>query len=63
MSKLNAIEIKAFVPARDFALSKRFYADLGFSVAWSNDDLPTCVVATAVSCCKISIIRSTLATS
>jgi uncharacterized glyoxalase superfamily protein PhnB len=39
MSKLNAIEIKAFVPARDFALSKQFYAELGFTVAWSNDDL------------------------
>lgn len=30
MSSLQAIEIKAFVPARDFALSQRFYADLGF---------------------------------
>jgi hypothetical protein len=27
---LKAIELKAFVPAKDFALSKRFYADLGF---------------------------------
>lgn len=27
---LRATEIKAFVPARDFALSQRFYADLGF---------------------------------
>lgn len=26
-----SIELKAFVPARDFALSKRFYADLGFT--------------------------------
>jgi hypothetical protein len=25
-------EIKAFVPARDFALSKRFYQDLGFTL-------------------------------
>lgn len=30
MSHLTATEIKAFVPAKDFALSKRFYADLGF---------------------------------
>ena len=36
---LEAIEIKAFVPARDFELSKRFYADLGFSIPWSGDDL------------------------
>lgn len=27
---LASVELKAFVPARDFALSKRFYADLGF---------------------------------
>ena len=27
---LSAIELKPFVPARDFALSRRFYADLGF---------------------------------
>ena len=28
---LRATEIKAFVPAKDFALSKRFFADLGFT--------------------------------
>jgi predicted lactoylglutathione lyase len=36
MGDLNAVEIKAFVPARDFALSKDFYEDLGFTVAWSG---------------------------
>ena len=39
MGNLAAVEIKAFVPARDFGLSKRFYQDLGFTVAWSDDDL------------------------
>jgi len=39
MSELNVIEIKAFVPARNFALSKQFYQDLGFTVAWSDKDL------------------------
>lgn len=33
MSNLNTIEIKAFVPAKDFELSKRFYIDLGFTKA------------------------------
>lgn len=33
MSDLRITEIKAFVPARDYALSKRFYADLGFTMA------------------------------
>jgi uncharacterized glyoxalase superfamily protein PhnB len=27
---LRAVEIKAFVPSKDFELSKRFYLDLGF---------------------------------
>lgn len=30
---LNAVEIKAFVPAKDFALSKAFYQDVGFILA------------------------------
>lgn len=39
MRNMNTIEAKAFVPSRDFALSKRFYQDLGFDVAWSSEDL------------------------
>ena len=31
--------IRAFVPAQDFALSKRFYADLGFELGFENDQL------------------------
>jgi uncharacterized glyoxalase superfamily protein PhnB len=30
MANLASIELKAFVPAKDFELSKRFYLDLGF---------------------------------
>lgn len=29
----NVVEIKAFVPARDFAVSKNFYRDIGFTMA------------------------------
>ncbi len=36
---LAAVEIKAFVPAADFELSKRFYLDLGFEIPWSSEDL------------------------
>lgn len=39
MRNMTTIEAKAFVPARDFALSKKFYQDLGFEVAWSSEDL------------------------
>jgi len=31
MVNLNTVELKAFIPSKDFTLSKRFYADLGFS--------------------------------
>jgi uncharacterized glyoxalase superfamily protein PhnB len=33
VANLRAIEIKAFVPAKDFELSKRFYEELGFTKA------------------------------
>jgi len=33
MSNLNAVELKVFVPSKDFALSKQFYQDLGFTLA------------------------------
>jgi catechol 2,3-dioxygenase-like lactoylglutathione lyase family enzyme len=39
MRNMTTIEAKAFVPSRDFALSKRFYQDLGFDLAWSSEDL------------------------
>src|SRR5262245_34188168 len=39
MGDMATVEAKAFVPARDFELSKRFYQDLGFELAWSSDDL------------------------
>jgi catechol 2,3-dioxygenase-like lactoylglutathione lyase family enzyme len=39
MSDMTTIEAKAYVPAKDFALSKRFYQDLGFDLVWSSDDL------------------------
>ena len=34
---LSVTEIKAFVPARDFARSKQFYKDLGFTMASDGD--------------------------
>jgi uncharacterized glyoxalase superfamily protein PhnB len=33
MTSLKVVEIKAFVPAKDFERSKRFYQDLGFTKA------------------------------
>ncbi|MEH6566794.1 MAG: VOC family protein [Halopseudomonas sp.] len=39
MSKLTAQEIKAFVPARDYAESKAFYSDMGFTMASDMGDV------------------------
>jgi catechol 2,3-dioxygenase-like lactoylglutathione lyase family enzyme len=36
---LATVEMKAFVPARDFVASKAFYEALGFEVPWASDDL------------------------
>ena len=33
MSSLNTIELKAFIPSKDFELSKQFYLDIGFVLA------------------------------
>ena len=33
MPNLNITEIKAFIPAKDFELSKKFYEDIGFTKA------------------------------
>lgn len=36
---IQFLEIKAFVPAKDFKLSKSFYTAIGFEEAWSDDTL------------------------
>lgn len=39
MNTLNITEIKAFVPAQDFELSKQFYQDMGFTMASDGDGI------------------------
>lgn len=39
MESHEVLDLKAFVPARDFALSRRFYSDLGFTENWHNDQV------------------------
>jgi catechol 2,3-dioxygenase-like lactoylglutathione lyase family enzyme len=36
---LETVELKAFVPAKDYARSLGFYRDLGFELAWDGGDL------------------------
>jgi uncharacterized glyoxalase superfamily protein PhnB len=37
VNNLNTVEIKAFVPSKDFEVSKAFYEDLGFTKASDSD--------------------------
>ncbi|WP_462154054.1 VOC family protein [Pseudoalteromonas piscicida] len=39
MANLNTVEIKSFVPAKDFECSKRFYQMLGFEMAFEGGDI------------------------
>ena len=39
MESHEILDLKAFVPATDFALSRRFYSDLGFTEKWHNDQV------------------------
>lgn len=39
MEPSPVVELNAFVPAKDFAVSKQFYSDLGFTLVWSHDDI------------------------
>jgi uncharacterized glyoxalase superfamily protein PhnB len=42
MANMTTVEIKTFVPAKDFNLSKRFYQDVAFDLAWSDEHLAYC---------------------
>jgi uncharacterized glyoxalase superfamily protein PhnB len=39
MAASKVLDLKAFVPARDYDLSKRFYLDLGFRENWGDDQI------------------------
>ncbi len=39
MNPNSVLELNAFVPAKDLALSKQFYQDFGFDLVWSNSDI------------------------
>jgi hypothetical protein len=39
MNPCPVTDLKAFVPAKDPELSKRFYTDLGFTINWSNEQI------------------------
>ena len=39
MTNLQASELRTFLPSKDYDESTRFYVDLGFEVAWAEDEV------------------------
>jgi uncharacterized glyoxalase superfamily protein PhnB len=39
MTPNNVQDLRAFVPAKDFGLSRQFYRDLGFQENWANEQV------------------------
>ncbi|HEY5810814.1 MAG TPA: VOC family protein [Povalibacter sp.] len=37
--KRKVLDLRSFVPARDFSLSREFYLELGFTEKWGNDEV------------------------
>ncbi len=37
MDAKSVLDLKPFVPAQDYALSKQFYRDLGFTILWEDE--------------------------
>jgi hypothetical protein len=36
MNTKSVLDLKPFLPAKDYAVSKQFYLDLGFTIAWTR---------------------------
>lgn len=39
MDPLAVYDLRAFVPAKDYAISTQFYQDLGFELVWSSEEV------------------------
>jgi hypothetical protein len=35
----SVLDLKAFLPSKDYALAKQFYLDLGFTMLWGSEQL------------------------
>lgn len=57
MSTLNTVEIKAFLPAKDFEVSKNFYCDIGFIKASDEGGVAYFIMGNAVFYSKTFTIK------
>ena len=53
---LRTVELKAFLLAKDYELSKRFYHDIGFSRRRTQTASPT---SNSASCCSAPLLAAT----
>jgi hypothetical protein len=59
----SVTDLKAFVPAKDFALAKQFYVDIGFTLLWAGDDVAEFQIGQFASCSRTSTSSSEPRTS
>ena len=60
---MDVIEIKAYVPAKDFELSTQFYRDLGFNVELLGAEMAYLNIGTSSFLLQNFTSKSTLKTS
>ena len=51
----KVLNMAAFVPAKDYELSRRFYSDLGFHENWGNDQACELELEATDSSCRNSM--------
>jgi len=39
MDMNSVLDLKPFLPAKDYVVAKQFYLDLGFTMVWEGDQL------------------------
>jgi hypothetical protein len=58
----QVLSLRPFVPARDFAVSKRFYQAVGFRLSLDGEDVASLKLGDAASSCRTSTTRRWLRT-
>lgn len=63
MENLNIVEIKSFIPAKDYELSKQFYQEAGFEMASDFGDVAYFFRGSMLSFYKTFMSRNIVITS
>jgi hypothetical protein len=52
MAPSSVLDLKAFVPAKDYRQAKQFYVDLGFKLNWDNPETAELQIGRFGSFCR-----------